>query len=318
MGNLENSSVEKILNPRGFEHPVLTGVALGGVTAYAAGIVISGWLHRSTHGGVEYSDGTQKVWRGANWLLTGMPKADWVDHLVHHAYPDQENSIAQDSWNKQRPVGSPESPIEVWRDPYSVILEGYPKVLFNTSGLHRLAKKAILPFLFELDEFDKINNLNDREHWPEHLVRFDIEEANPNAFRNKYPFLGLVLKGTVETALLGPSVSIPLISTHIIALIGMGGDINSINHTGQTKGFINRLKVIIGKEKPIPDEKGEYAADILTGFESVVIGEQRHKYHHDHPQEPYLSGKKLRRDPVGFLIDKLVKMNLAKTPGSKS
>ena len=117
MRNLENSPVEKILNPRGFEHPVLTGVVLGGVSAYAAGIVISGWLHRSTHGSVEYSEGTKKAWRGANWLLTGMPKADWVDHLAHHAYPDQKNTEAQIAWNEQRPEGDPKSPIALLRDP---------------------------------------------------------------------------------------------------------------------------------------------------------------------------------------------------------
>lgn len=136
-----------------------------------------------------------------------------------------------------RPDGAPESPIEVWRDPYSVILESYPKVLFNTSGLHRRAKKAILPFIFKLDKFDKDNNITDRRHWPKHIQRFDMEEADPNAIRNRFPYAGLVLKGTVETLLLGPKVSIPSVSVHIGALLLMGGDINSVNHTGQKKGF---------------------------------------------------------------------------------
>ena len=65
----DQSQLDKLLNPRGFDHPYITGVALGALTAYGAGVVISGWLHRSTHGGVEYSEGTKKVWRGANFFL---------------------------------------------------------------------------------------------------------------------------------------------------------------------------------------------------------------------------------------------------------
>lgn len=92
MSSIESSTIDKLTNPWDLKHPTATGIALGATSAYAAGIVISGWLHRSTHGGVEYSIGTTKAWRAANLLLTGMPKADWVDHLVHHAYPDQENT----------------------------------------------------------------------------------------------------------------------------------------------------------------------------------------------------------------------------------
>ncbi len=324
-GNTEN--LERLLNPRGLEHPYLTGVALGAITAYAAGITISGWLHRSTHGGVEYTEATKKAWRGANFMLTGMPKFDWTDHLAHHAFPDQENHLAMQEWNDNRPLGAPEAPIEAFRDPYSVILEeepdklpgnGYRKVLFNTSGLHRRAKKAIVPFLHKLDRSDKEHGRDTREHWPEHFQNVDIEEGDPDAVRNKYPYAGLILKGAIETVFLGPKVAAPSMATHLIALVGMGGDINSINHTGQKSGVINRARVLLGLDKPVPDENGEYAADLLEGKEAILLAEPRHKQHHKNPKNPYLAGTKLRRDPVGKIIKGLTKLGLAKTPGAES
>lgn len=315
-------NIERLLNPKGLKHPYLTGIAIGAVSAYGAGIVISGWLHRSTHGGVEYSEVPKRAWRGANLMLTGMPKFDWVDHLAHHAYPDQEDTEAQAKWNESRPEGAPEAPIEAFRDPYSVVLEeradkmpgnGYRKVMFNTSGLHRRAKKAIVPFLQELDRSDKEHGRETREHWPKHFMNVDMEEGNPNAIRNKYPWAGLVALGALETVVFGPKVAAPAMATHIIAMLGMGGDINSINHTGQKSGVINRAKVLLGKEKPVPDEKGEYAADLLPGKEFIVLGEPRHKQHHDKPADPYLA-----KDPVSWIIRALTRLGLAKTPGAES
>lgn len=317
MNSPERSVFEKIANPHDLEHPALVGLAIGAVSAYAAGVVISGWLHRSTHGGVEYSEGTKKLWRGANWFLTGMPKAEWSDHLVHHAYPDREDHQAQDDWNANRPTGAPEAPIEAFRDPYSGIQEGYLTVLFNTSGLHRRAKKKIMPFLYGLHEFDQESGAQTRDHWPTHLRRVDMEEANPQALRNKYPFAGLILKGTVETVLFGPAVSAVSIPTHIVSMLYMGGDINAVKHTGQKQGFRNRIRVLLGKDEPVPNSRGEFAADMNKGYEALVLGEPSHERHHNNPEDPYLVGNNnLLRDPVGFLISKLVKFNLATTPGA--
>ncbi len=307
---------EKLLNPRGLRHPVAAGILLGGASAYAAGVMITTWLHRKTHGGVEYSEGTKKVMHGLNLTFTGMPFIDWTDHIVHHAYPDQENWEALNEWNDRRPEGAPEAPIEAFRDPYSVKLDGYKKVLFNTPGLHRRAKKTIVPFLLDLHAFDQESGLEDRQHWPAHFRNVDIEEADPEAFRNKYPYAGIVMKAAGITATLGPVVAAAEAATHVGAMFAMAGDINAVNHTGQKKGWINRLKVLAGKEEPVPDEKGEYAANILEGFEAVVLGEKRHKDHHDNPSNPYLAGDTLRRDPGGFIIRRLVKRGWASTPGA--
>jgi hypothetical protein len=128
---------DEIVNPRGLEHPVLVGAALGAVAAYAAGVNISTWLHRGTHGGVEFSDGAKKFWGTTNFFLTGMPKIDWADHLSHHEYNDRYDEEAHTSWNESRPEGTPEAPEEVFSDPYSPQREGggwrgYLKVFFNT------------------------------------------------------------------------------------------------------------------------------------------------------------------------------------------
>lgn len=309
--------LEKLTNPRNLKHPVATGVVIGAVGAYAAGVCITDWLHRSTHRGVEFGEGAKKFWRGANLVFTGMPKADWVDHIVHHAKPDQEDWDGLNDWNTNRPEGAPEAPIEAFRDPYSCALEGYSKVLFNTPGLHRRAKTAINPFLQKLQAFDEQNDINDRNHWPEHLRNVDMDEANPDAFRNKYPYAGLVALGGINAVLFGPLTAAVASGVHIGAMFGMAGDINAINHTGQKKGFWNRLKVLAGKEQPIPDEKGEYAADLAEGWESIVLGEKRHKYHHDNPQDPFISGESARRDLGGLVIKFMEKHGWASTPGAK-
>lgn len=314
----EKLTFRKVLNHRDVKHPAAKGVLLGAATAFAAGNVISGWLHRSTHGGVEYSERVKKVLRGANFMLTGMPKIDWVDHLAHHAYPDKYDQEAHESWNHSRPNGAPEAPKEAFRDPYSCELEGYPKVLFNTSGLHRKAKKAIVPWLRQLEQFDKDKGLdpNNRSHWPEPYRRVDMEEGDPSAIRNRFPIMGLVALGIGEAALGGIGVALPAMAIHVPAILGIGGDINAINHTGQARGFINRARVIAGLDRPIPDENGFFAANIMTGNEGLVVGEQHHKYHHDHPQDPFISGTTLLRDPPGWIINTLEKFGLASTPGA--
>jgi hypothetical protein len=313
----EKLSINKILNPRGIKHPVAKGLLLGAGTAYAAGIVVSGWLHRSTHGGVEYGPKAKRAWRGANLMLTGMPKFDWADHLAHHAFPDRHDKKAQDAWNNYRPKGAPEAPDEAYRDPYSVVLEGYKRVLFNTSGLHRRAKKAIGPFLHSLNSFDQQTGNADRKHWPAHFRRIDMDEGDPTAFRNRYPYLGLVALGIGEAVTLGPAVALPAMSVHLVGLLGMGGDINAVNHTGQTKGFMNRLRVLTGRDQPIPDENGEFAANLMPGFEALVMGEQHHQFHHQHPENPFIAGASLNRDPVGLVIKSLVALGQATTPGAE-
>jgi hypothetical protein len=310
------STFGRLMNPHNLEHPILTGVAIGSTLAYGAGIVISAWLHRSTHGGVEYEEPAKKFWRGANFLLTGMPKKDWVDHLTHHEYSDRESIEDQQTWNESRPEDAPEAPIEIFRDPYSVVLNGYLKVLFNTSGLHSKARKAINPFLEELQKYDTANGLRDREHWPKYLQRVDMEEANPEALRNKKPTVGIVAVHGSITLILGPAVAIPSAIAHVGPLLGMGGFVNAVNHTGQKKGFMNRVKTLLGKKDPVADENGYFAADIAQGCEFIVMGEPRHKQHHDNPQEPFLAGTKIRRDPPGAIIKLLVNRGLAKTPGA--
>jgi hypothetical protein len=314
----EKSLANKLLNPRGIKHPIVKGVLLGAATAVPAGIVISGWLHRSTHGGVEYSERAKKVWRGANLVFTGMPKIDWVDHLAHHAFPDKYDQAAHEKWNKNRPQSAPLAPAEAFRDPYSVKLEGYMSVLFNTAGLHRKAKKQIVPFLHGLDAFDKSvgNDALDRSHWPEPYRRVDMKEADPKAFRNRYPYMGLVALGVGEAVAFGPAVAIPAVATHIGALFGMAGDINAINHTGQRKGFINRSRVLIGIDQPIPAANGSLAANLLVGNEGITEGEAHHEYHHENPQDPFLAGANLRRDPAGLIIKMLVRTGDAAVPGA--
>lgn len=289
---------------------------LGAGVAYVAGLTISTYLHRSMHGGVEFKEPAKRVLRKVNWLTTGMAWIDWVDHLSHHAFPDRYDEKAHKDWNAGRPEGAPEAPAAVFRDPYSSKLEGYWKVHFNTPGLHRKAIKDMLPFVHKLNDFDKLNETQTRDHWPEHLRRVDVDEGDPAALRNKYKSLGIVTTWGAVGAVAGPAVAIPGAAVHIGAMFNMAGFINAETHTGQEKGFKNRLNVMLGRKDPVPDERGEFAANLLEGHEWLVAGEPRHGDHHANPGNPYLVGRKLTEDPPGFIIHQMVRLGLAETPGA--
>ena len=309
-------AVERVLNPRETKHPYLEGAAIAAGTLTLAGFAISGWLHRPIHAGVKYKESVKRVFRKVNFFSTGMPQTDWVTHLPHHEYPDHYDEEAHLDWNENRPDGAPEAPVEAFRDPYSVVLEGYMRVKFNTSGLHRKAKKTILPWLHELNAYDKASGMEDREHWPKIYRHVDLDvEGDPQKIRNRAPYLGLIAVGAAIAATRSPKAALTWTAIHVPMLMNMGGFINAEAHTGQKKGFWNRTKVLLGIEQPVPDEKGEFAADILTGNEAVMFGEPRHQYHHEHPGNPYIAGDTLRRDPPGWLIKQLVRVGLAETPG---
>lgn len=307
-----------LLNPHEVKHPVRKGLLLGAGAAAIAGLSVTTWLHRSNHGGVEYKKPVKKAFRAINFMFTGMPKAHWWDHLVHHKYSDTYGEEDHKKWNETRPEGAPEAPVEAFRDPYSVRLESYPQVLFNTGGLHRKAWKKIMPFVLGLAEHDKQRGVpeGERQHWPEHFRRVDIEEADPTALRNKRPAVGLIALGVAETVAFGPAVSVPAMAVHVGALEVMGGYINAVAHTGRGKGFWHRVKVLAGREEPIPQDDGSLASDIMTGREGYFFGEPHHNYHHENPGDPYISGDTLLRDPGGFVIKRLVQAGLAETPGA--
>ncbi len=276
---IDRQNVENIMNPRGLEHPVATGAALAVGTLALAGINISTYLHRVNHGGVVFDKRVQTAFEWANHFTTGMTLRDWWVHLTHHEHPDEYNELAHSVWNQSRPDGAPEAPIEAFRDPYSVKLEGFMRVKFLTPVLHGRARRKLVPWVLELAEYDKESGINNRDHWPKYLRNVDIEKAQPDRYTNKRSALGIAALGGAITAIKGPKVGLVWAGVHVGGLLMMGGMINADAHTGQKSGFVNRLKVLLGKEQPVPDEKGEYAANVLHGKEGLLFGEYHHQYH---------------------------------------
>ena len=322
------------------------GAALGMASLAGAGLNVSLWLHRGEHGGVVYHEKVKKVLRVTNQITTGMTQSDWADHLVHHAYGDEENQAARDAWNATRPEGYPEAPIRVFRDPYSVILEneggvttkaqllaanagedlgelakgglatGYRRVFFGTSPMHRKSKIEINPFLQEMYALDQQHGVTTRDHWPEHLRNVDMKEADPKAIRNKYSWLGIAALGTAEGVIFGAPTGITETSIHILGLFGIAGVINSHAHLAKGKGFIKRTKVWFGKELPELDEDNELATVILPKLTVLTMGEGNHLPHHKDAKYPYLAGSKFYKDIPGWIIYHLEKRGWAKTPGA--
>lgn len=269
------------------------------------GIVMSSYLHRAnTHESVSFNPQAQLAAEVINWGLSGMTPLEWqVVHLTHHAFQDSEPTEQQ--W-KTIQEHYPKAPIEAFRDPHSPILEGHLNVLTKNGAVYYpKAAKAILPYLRGL-QAERV----ERELWPPHLMRVNLEQSRFEHTLDKIPhgrLLGLVAVGGAIAAARGPKTAIATMACYIPSVLLLGGGVNMMGHTGQVENEIERIRVIMGKQQAIPDENGSYASNFFKWLSFFTAGEASHGDHHKNPGNPFISGENPLKDPTSAILKQLAK-----------
>ena len=323
---------------------LLQDPAMAAATAYTMAMTMSGLLHRGeTHGAVEYHPAVREVGKFATWMLSGMNPKEWeLVHRVHHAFTDREPN--EEQWEDLQWL-YPGSPKDVWQDGHSPIRTSHLHILGKNGPEYRKAANHIVPYVQDLEE-----RAVPREEWPPHLAMVDLSKnwMDRHLYDRKHAGVeGLTFFGA--TLMVGMAVkdhsvvqgienTLIIESIHIPAVLGVGGIVNAAGHLGTAKGFIPKMRVMLGKDAPVPNEASifdplkafagdeekleewfamspgqqyaaswgkdfRYASNFFEPVESIAVGEPDHGDHHAHPDEAFISSMtNPLRDPVGVMI----------------
>lgn len=292
------------------------GVLIAGAMGATMGGVMSALLHRDrTHGSVEMHPLLERAGEVVTHALSGMDPMAWTAvHVTHHAYQDFELPPDKLAAAQKKYPGAPK---EAFRDAHSPILEGkygHLKIIaLNGIKYYPKAARALKPYLIGL-EADKVP----RSDWPPQFRPMKVEQSRYERTIDKIPhgrMLGLVATAGAITAVRGPKVAAAAMAVYIPGILALGGGVNSLGHTGQVKNERERLRVVLGKQPAVPDTDGLYSSNFFPGIVGVLTaGEADHGNHHKDPSNPFISGMKWYRDPVGVGLRWLGRAGLVSFP----